>query len=444
LRAKSKEAAANDRHRSSSPIFVWLVAAGLAAAAPACGAEGLTLDDYFNAALNRSEVVASQAESIRQAEEHYKQATSTLLPTVNGVASYTWQEPLSVSTPTTSTNFLSYQPLAKLTATQPLFRGFREFAALRQTEALVSAQNDDYLNARIQLFRDVVQSFYNVLAIEQDLRNYDAEIQQGLERIEELNARVRIGRSRISEVLTVQSSIDALRAQVEFLKGQLKVARETFAFLSGLDSATTLNDTEPLPDKLEPVEFYLGRIPLRPDMKASQKRLAAARENVSVARGAHLPSVDLNGNYYLDRPGALKDINWDVQIALTVPIYAGGLLNSKTREALSQSNQAELTESQVSRQAEQEIRSLYQSVVHDLAQLAALQKATDAARANYTAQQRDYRLGLVTNLDVLQALTASQEDQRALDRVRYTVKLDYQTLQASAVLRTGLLSGATP
>lgn len=432
--------------RIPSPGFVttWLLAAGFTVINPASGAQDLTLDDYFNAALSRSEVVASQAESIRQAEEHYKQATSALLPTVNGVASYTWQEPLSIATPSTSTTLLSYQPLAKLTATQPLFRGFREFAALRQTQALLNAQNDDYLNARVQLFKDVVQSFYNVLSIEQDLRNYDAEIKQDLDRETELNARVRIGRSRVSEVLTVQSTISALRAQVESLQGQLKVARETFAFLSGLDATTPLNDTEALPNQLEPVDTYLARLALRPDVKASQKRLAAARENVSVAKGANLPSVDLNGNYYLDRPGVLKDVNWDVQIALTVPIYAGGLLQSKTREALSQSTQAELTASQVSRQAGQEIRSLYESVVFDRSQLTALEKANEAAQANYEAQRRDYRLGLVTNLDVLQALTASQESQRTLDRARYATKLDYLRLQVSAVRRTGLLTDATP
>ena len=425
-------------------MSISLVAAGLAAFASVADAQGLSLDDYFGAALNRSEVVASQAELIRQAEEHYKQATSALLPTVNGVASYTWQEPLSIATPSTSTTLLSYQPLAKLTATQPLFRGFREFAALRQTQALVNAQNDDYLNARVQLFKDVVQSFYNVLSIEQDLRNYDAEIKQDLDRETELDARVRIGRSRVSEVLTVQSAISALRAQVESLQGQLRVARETFAFLSGLDAATPLNDSEALPNQLEPVDTYLARLALRPDVKASQKRLAAARENVTVVKGAHLPSVDLNGNYYLDRPGILKDVNWDVQIALTVPIYAGGLLQSRTREAQSQSTQAELTASQVSRQAEQEIRSLYQSVVFDRAQLAALEKANDAAQANYEAQRRDYRLGLVTNLDLLQALTAAQESQRTLDRARYAAKLDYVKLQLSAVQRAGLLTDATP
>jgi outer membrane protein len=82
--------------------------------------------------------------------------------------------------------------------------------------------------------------------------------------------------------------------------------------------------------------------------------------------------------------------------------------------------------------------------VFDASQLAALEKATEAARKNYEAQRHDYRLGLVTNLDVLQALTTFQENQRALDRARYTAKIDFFRLQAAAVRRPALPEGAAP
>ena len=415
-------------------LTVVIITSTVATFRHAHAAETLTLDEYFAAALIRSEVVATQGELIRQAEEHYTQAGSALRPTVNGVASYTRQDPIPSGDLSNSTT-PNRQSLAKLTATQPLFRGFREFAALRQTKALLGAQDQDYRNARTQLFKDVVQNFYTVLSIEQDLKNFGEEINQNIDREKELNGRVRIGRSRIGEVLSVQSIISTLRAQVEQLQGQLSTAREAFAFLSGLAPTTLLRDTEDLPANLEPLDDYLGRLELRPDVIASQQRLSAAQENTKVARGAHLPSLDLNANRYLERTGNLKDSTWDVGIALTVPIYAGGLLQSKVSEAVSLRTQAELGVSQVNRQAEQEIRSIYQSVVFDRSQLDALEKATESARKNYETQRRDYRLGLVTNLDVLQALTAFQQNQRALDRARYATKLDYLKLQAATVRR---------
>lgn len=424
-------------------LTIWIVALALclwAVARPVAAAEALTLDDYFAHALARSEVVATQGELIQQAEERYRQAKATLRPTVDGVASYTWQEAGAINTTIAPTR----QPNARIAATQPLFRGFREFASMRQTQALVDAQGEDYRQARTQLFKDVALNFYDVLALEQDLKNFDEQINQNLEREKELRDRVRIGRSRSGEMLTVQATIGTLRAQVEQLQAQLAAAREAFAFLSGLPANTPLRDSETLPANLDSIETYLARLELRPDVKAAQQRLTAARENIAVTRGARQPSLDLNANRYLERAGNLKDVDWDVQLALTIPLYAGGSLQSRVREAVSQSTQAELNASQVRRQAEQEIRSVYQSVVYDRSQLEALEKATEAARKNYEVQRRDYRLGLVTNLDVLQALTAFQENQRALDRARYTAKLDYLKLEAAAVRRPAAPEAPAP
>jgi outer membrane protein len=403
-------------------------------------AQGLTLDDYFAAALQRSEVIATQTELIRQAEERYRQANAALRPTVDGVGSYTWLD----SGAKDATANPSRQPHARFTANQPLFRGFREFATVRQTEALVGAQSEEYRNARVQLFKDVAQNFYNVVSIEQDLMNLDEQIDQNLQREKELQARIRIGRSRVGEVLTVQARISTLRAEIEQLNAQLSVARDVFAFLSGLPTTTPMRDTEALPSDIESLERYLARLTSRPDVKATQQRLTAAQENVTVARGAHLPSVDLSANRYLERAGSLENVDWDVQLALTVPLYAGGSLDSRVREAVSQNTQAELDSSRVQRLAEQEIRSFYQTVLLDRKQLSALETAADAAKKNYEVQQRDYRFGLVTNLDVLQALTAYQENLRALDRARYTAKLNYLRLEAAVVRRPAAAPGTPP
>jgi outer membrane protein len=434
-------AQARSRTRTVSVILATvLLITSLPGAAKDLLAGALTLDAYFNAALQRSEVVATQSELIRQAEERYRQAGAALYPTVNGIASYIWQD----SGARDQTASPTRQPLARLTATQPLFRGFREFAAIRQSQALVDAQSDDYQNARVQLFKDVAQNFYDVLTLEQDLKNLNEQIVQYQQREKELQERVGIGRTRPGEVLTVQATISTLRAQVEQVRAQLSTARDIFSFLSGLPGTTSLRDTEILPDSLDALDDYLVRVALRPDVRAAQRRQTAAQENISVARGAHLPSLDLNANRYLERAGNLENVDWDVQLALTIPIYAGGSVQSQVREAQSQREQAELAATRARRLADQEIRSFHQTVVLDRSRLDALENATDAAKRNYETQRSDYRLGLVTNLDVLQALSTYLENQQALDRVRYNVKLNYLRLQAAAVHRPAVPEGTTP
>jgi len=399
---------------------------------PAWAADaGLTLQAYYDAALRRSETTAIQQEQIRQAEERYRQADAALLPTINGIVSYGWQDPLPPGSPSTPSN-LSQQHVSRINANQPLFRGMREYAALRQTRDLLAAQRQDYRQARVALYTDVVQNFYTILALESDLANYREEIRLNQRQAKDIRARVRIGRSRDSELLNEQSSISTLQATIELLRGQLQVARQAFAFISGLEPETVLRDSGPVPEQLAPLGDYLTGVTDRPDVLAARQRVVAAGEGITIARGEHYPSLDLNANYYLERPGYLQDSKWDVQLLLTIPLYAGGSVQSRVREADSLHSQAQLSHSQVLRLAQQQIRALYQSVNSNLSQLQALRKATAAARKSYQAQVRDYRLGLVTNLDVLQSLTQYQQNQRSLDHTVFTAKSNYLQLLVAA------------
>ena len=45
-------------------------------------------------------------------------------------------------------------------------------------------QGEDYRGARVQLFKDVAQNFYDVLALERDLANLDGQIRQHQQREE--------------------------------------------------------------------------------------------------------------------------------------------------------------------------------------------------------------------------------------------------------------------
>jgi outer membrane protein len=174
----------------------WALAGGTALANP------LTLDDCYAAALKRSELVGLQQEAITQAEERVRQAGGAIFPTLSGSASRTWQD-------TTGTILTSTGNTVSLGATQPLFRGLREFAALRQAKTLRQAGFSAQKQAEVQLYKDVARAYYTVLADEKDLENLQAEIDLTSKRVAELRERIRIGRSRVSESLTVETTARA-------------------------------------------------------------------------------------------------------------------------------------------------------------------------------------------------------------------------------------------
>lgn len=392
--------------------------------------------ECFKAALRRSEIIADRTELIVQAEERYKQAVGVMLPNVNANASaFTQASPGEGQTGRTVAP--AYEPLVKLSATQPLFRGLRNLAALRQTKDTVAAQTENKRQAKAQLYNDVAQNFYTILSIERDLANLNTEISLYEKRTMELKDRVKIGRSRVSEVLTTESAMASLRSQVKQLQGQLDAAREAFVFLTGLNRDTRLVNGAPAvvtaeSIRLEPLESYLSIKYERPDIKAAEYQRSAASEGVSIAKGGHLPSADFSANYYFVRRGVDQNVDWDVIASLTFPIFAGGVIQSRVREAASVERETELALSRVKRQADTEIRSFYRTIEAESAQLRTLADAKRLSERNYKEQLQEYRLGLVTNLDVLQALTSFQESNRALDRAYFAAKIDQTRLETAA------------
>jgi outer membrane protein len=393
--------------------------------------QAATLREVFQSALSRTEALPLQESQARQADERVSQARGGLLPTVGFNGVFTRQHKPSTGSANAFT--LADQRNLRLNLTQPVFRGLREFAGLRAAQAQSRAQEDQTRQVRVSVYSTVGQSFFNVAAAEQDVRDLEELLDLSQKRLVEIRDRVRIGRSRPGDLLSAQSQVATVQAQIQAAQVVLEQARDSFAFVTGLDRKTPvdLGAGSGLPEKIAPLADYLKRIDSRPDLSVQREQLASAEESVSVARGAHLPSVDLSGNYYLDRTGILADTKWDFSVTATLPIFQGGVLQSQVREAAERRTSQELLVAQARRTAEREIQAAWQAADGALAQIRFLSEARDAADRNYREQQKDYRLGLITNLDVLQALNSYQDIRRSYDRTRFQARSALVALEAS-------------
>jgi outer membrane protein len=370
-------------------------------------AHGLTLDEAFQGALQKNESVGRTNEHLIQTQEQLSQAKSTVYPDLSFNATYLVQpEPKDA---VAQQFFQEEQTTANFTLKQPLFRGFREFAGIRQ-------------------------SYLDVLALEQDLKNLAEQKKIYGDRIKDLLARTRRGESSSTEALTAQSTEAALDAEMKITESKLQSARENFKFLTALPTDSALSDAalEKKSDTftLKPLEEYLSRIEERPDIKSARERVEATQEEIKIARGGHLPSLDLLGNYYVHRSeGYLSDMKWDVQLKLTFPLFEGGMVLSQTREAASKNRERELELSQLRRQAEANIKSLYAGLKNRSDQLAALQKSSDLSERTYKVLQSESRRGLSRSIDVQLALTEFRIARRGYDQARYAAQLDWIRLQ---------------
>ncbi|HTY13308.1 MAG TPA: TolC family protein [Candidatus Omnitrophota bacterium] len=394
-------------------IAFFITAANISTVHAANNDAAVTLDDCYRAALKQSETVATQQETIHQAEEHYRQALAVMLPNLG--LGYSLQKLDSLPDQDTGKAYLSL----------PLFRGFRDFATLKQNQSVITSQKQAYRWAALQLYGDVSQAFFLAISLEQDLAILQKESGLYDQRVKDLSARVAIGRSRRTDVLSVQAARAALAGQIEQVKAQLMAAREMLSFLTGRPSDIKLSDQAGQDGELGDVGRYLKMLEQRPDIGAAKANVEAAEKNVEIANGAMLPSADLAGNAYLNQPHGpgLYD-KWDAQISVTLPVFTGWYNTSKKAEAGSLLKQSRIALQLVKRQAEENLRTVYEQVASDREQIARFGEAARLAEQNYKAVAGDYELGLVSNLDVLTALTSYQDASRSLNRAVYALKSD--------------------
>ncbi len=411
-------------------ILGGLIVLSLAVIQPASAAElsdkPLTLADCYALALKQSEAIGIRQELIVQTEARFKQAFSGVLPTVTFSSTDTRQDGTSGSAFT-----LKHVPERKFTATQPLFAGFKEFAAMKASKAEGKQRQLEKERAEQLLLVDVADAFFLLIQQREDIRAL-AESREALTaRIGELKQRERIGRSRSSELVSAQAQIYRLDAEIAAVRNRENAAHQLLQFLTGRERIDQIADTQKEFPPTADERSYLMKAPIRPDVKAAEEAVEVTKQQVRIAKGDYFPTASLEGNYYVERAGVAKDVDWTAALKVEVPIFNGGKTTGSVREAASIERQAQLRLSETKRRALQEIRDAYANFTSSLERTAALSKAVESSDESYQLQVQEYRTALVSNLDVLQALQQLQDARREMIQARYESKQLYWRLKAA-------------
>lgn len=394
---------------------------------------GLTLKDCYERAVKQSERLLQANENILQSQLHRRQALGSVLPHIAWDWSTTIQDTSGVPSDTSgfgSSQLARRRTESKFTLSQPLFGGFKEFGAMSAAEAQRDRDEALLMNTSVNLYLDTAVAFYRALQLEQYLANTRVSIGLTEDRVKELNGRLRLGKSRRSEVLSAESQLASLRSQEAATLGDLVAAREALGFILGEDVQNTpLLDEVQMPTQVDPEDRFLKLALNRSDLRALKDDAVSKRYAIKVARADYYPDIDLKGNYYTQRPGFLSEVDWDASLLVSVPIYQGGTIHALSKEAESRLKQSELELKRGMRLAESEIRQARATLLSTINQTNTLKVSYDKARKSYESQVEEYRLGIVNNLDVLQALNIMQQAKANFDTALLQTKLNVLKLK---------------
>lgn len=392
----------------------------------------ISLKDAFQAARGNMENL-KRADALREAAEDRKtRARGFLLPTIRGVGNETRIDQPSASG-VNRAFVLTRQYSAAIRLEQPLLRGGVVGAYQFAKEDLLLSEfqrNATDLN----LYQLVINSYFNLLAARLDAMNLKELMRLSENRVKELRSRTAVGRSRRGEL--VQAEAQLLTANTQVKQGDINLieAERSFEFFTGMKAAE-LSPLSMMPTSAGEFPQLLEKLKSRPDIQAALQQVKLRETQVSIAKGAHYPSLDFVGNYYFDRTGVLQTSEWDAAVQVSVPIFEGGRSQAAVREAVELKTATELEAKQTIRAAERDLAILYQNFLASVAQLGTMREALQKSEDAYKLNLRDYSYGQATNLDVLQALNLFIDTKRSYDNLQASAHMIYKNLEAS----TGVL-----
>ncbi len=359
--------------------------------------ESLDLFDVYVLAVSGTETMAIESEYSLQADARRRQALGLFLPRVSLKATKTLTEVDRTTSPAQRSNVSLY-------ARQNLLTGLDEYASFRGSAAEQRYRRFLLQDSAGRLLLETASVYLKAVQIEKNLKNREKTLEHYRGIAGELRRRVAVGRSRQSELLRTNSQIFKIEAEIESLQNGYVQTRNSLSVISGVPREKRLVEEVCLAPAPAMPQDKGKMIESRFDIKAAVEALDIARSKLLAAQGGHLPSIYLEGNYRLYQQ---YETGRDIYAGLgaELPIFSGGITSARVSEAASVRRQAELRLEQTRRVSLNEIEEAYSTYTSSIHSMESFKKALDAADNNYRSILGEYRLNLVTLLDVFSALT---------------------------------------
>lgn len=400
-------------------------AAQTVSTAPATG-RVLSLPEAYKLALARSEQIAVSGATVEETLAKADELWSHVLPRLSVMGTETFQDVPKGQ----SGLFLQHQrEQGWVNLHQPLFSGFREYIAFRAAKDLGRASELRLERAKHLLYQDVARAYLDLLEAQDAIRIRAALVDITNGRVKDLKEFRKLGRARASELLAAESNVAQQVAQLESARAAEQVAQFKLSFLTGVEERLAPQDVT-VPIEAPALDAVVARSRARPDVEARRAERASSEASISVYSRARWPTISADGNYYFKRPPSFtSDVRWDATITGQLPLYTGGEIKSQVRQMEARFKAADAALSESLRTAELEAKSAHQELVSSRSVVTALDAAAKLAEDNAKAQAEDYRLGQVTNLDVLGSLntlqqTRLQQEQARIDAYWSRVRLE--------------------
>lgn len=327
----------------------------------------------------------------------------------------------------------------QLNVRQPVYH-YDRWVALKQADLAIS-QADTEVGAALQaLIIRVAERYFDVLAAEDNLEFAAAEKNALQRQLDQARQRFEVGLIAITDVQEAQAGYDlAVALEIQAINA-LDNAREALREVTGQyqEDVARLGTDMPLiqPDPADIDEWTQTALNQNLSLQAARQAADRAMEEIRLQYSGHLPSLDLVGGYGSSITGGrFGDTEIDagsIGLQMTLPIYEGGRVSSRTRQAEHLHRESLERLEQARRSAQRQSRDAYLGVISGISQVQALNQAVVSNQSALEATEAGFEVGTRTAVDVVTSQQALSRAQRDFARARYDYVLNLLRLKQAA------------
>ena len=397
-----------------------------------------TLQDAIALAYRTNPNLLAQRATQRALDESVVQARSGLRPTLSASAGvdYTRSDFPAVTqfvdtngdgVPDTQISTSSSETQGAnlgVSLSQSLWTGGRTARAIDQAQAGVLAGRENLRQIEQSVMLSVIQAYVTVTRDMEILRIRQENLSVLQRQLEETSARFEVGEITRTDVAQAEASQAQSEADLANAQAQLATSRAAYAAVVG-QSPTDLEAAPTLP--AVPTDFDVAMetaLQRNPGVLAATYQLQGAEAAVAAARSEYMPSLRATASYGgssndLGDLGQLADRrSFTAGATLSVPLFTGGLNQSRVAQALERANAAQMAIEGERRTVLQSVSSAYAQVLSTRANVTAGTEAVRAASVAAEGVRQEAQVGLRTTLDVLNQEVTLRASQTAVANAR--------------------------
>ncbi len=315
------------------------------------------------------------------------------------------------SDPGVNTNRSFQQGGLTFSASQPLYRP-QNVVLLGQAKEQVTQADYSLAIAQQDLILRTAVAYFDVLLAEFNIELVQQQKIATLETLAQAKRNFEVGTATITDTNEAQARFDQINASEITFINELDRRRTALRAIIGR-FPTNLKRIgkgfDPKPPNPNALEYWVdiaikGNLPVR----FQEANVEIATLEVERARAGHLPTLDLVGSYgaQTSSGSASSGYNSDSRSALlglqlNVPLYQGGFVNSRVREAIALLDRSRADLETTRRAAITNAQDGFSGVNNAVASVRAFEQAVISADVALQSNILGQEVGIRTNLDVL-------------------------------------------